>query len=297
MGPLRPAWTWAPVGAELASRGGIHGLHRTLAGPRAGRREWRGGTGDPDVGGVPGPGRRALAPPAGPGRRRSPPGHGSFMKRAARGAKKRAGGKKRGTFVHARETGPHEWVSPLREAAYARLVPRARPGAKGASPAALIPVAPEAPVKQAPERKALQKPKATPILFKQGKGQASPAAPSAGFRSRLHPAALGEELLGAPPSTVWQRRLSEYHLRRHHTTGRPEGHPAPPPHVRWTPLGPSVLMAGQALGRPAMGGRVAGIAIAPGGKLVYAASANGGVFRSDDGGLTWRPLMDAFDQN
>ncbi|MDQ3926046.1 MAG: hypothetical protein M3272_03545, partial [Actinomycetota bacterium] len=34
---------------------------------------------------------------------------------------------------------------------------------------------------------------------------------------------------------------------------------------------------------------------APGGQVVYAASANGGVFRSDDGGISWRSLMDAFD--
>jgi hypothetical protein len=46
-----------------------------------------------------------------------------------------------------------------------------------------------------------------------------------------------------------------------------------------------------------MGGRVAGIAVAPGGKLAYAASANGGVFRTDDGGFSWRPLMDDFDLN
>jgi len=73
------------------------------------------------------------------------------------------------------------------------------------------------------------------------------------------------------------------------------GAPSIPGQKNWTPLGPSVVVNGQAQGLPPIGGRVSGIAVAPGGQVVYAASANGGVFRSDDGGMTWRALMDAFD--
>jgi hypothetical protein len=37
------------------------------------------------------------------------------------------------------------------------------------------------------------------------------------------------------------------------------------------------------------------LAVAPGGAVVFAATANGGVFRSGDGGTTWRSMMDRFD--
>ncbi|HEX7312585.1 MAG TPA: hypothetical protein VF297_01620 [Pyrinomonadaceae bacterium] len=71
--------------------------------------------------------------------------------------------------------------------------------------------------------------------------------------------------------------------------------PLPGPSNNWVPLGPSVLRQGQALNRPAVSGRVAGIAVAPGGLRVYVASANGGVWRSDDGGNNWHSTMDAWD--
>lgn len=73
--------------------------------------------------------------------------------------------------------------------------------------------------------------------------------------------------------------------------------PAPPPANNWIPIGPSVLRGGQAAGTPAVAGRVSGLAVARGGSRVYAASANGGVWRSDDGGRSWRSAMDAFDLN
>jgi len=63
----------------------------------------------------------------------------------------------------------------------------------------------------------------------------------------------------------------------------------------WVPIGPSVVRKGQATGGPPVSGRVSGIAIAPGGSRVYVASADGGVWRSDDGGSSWRPTMDGFD--
>jgi len=201
------------------------------------------------------------------------------MKRAPR--RKRANGKKKVEFVHAREAGPHGWLSPLREASYARLIPRELSEAEVPLPPAPVePVHPEA-----------KKPKVAKAP-KTAEAEKAPGRPRS-YRSRLHPEA-GEEVLSEPPTTVWQHRLSEYHKRRHFVPPA-SGPLAPAP--RWMPLGPSCVLEGQAVGRPAMGGRVAGLAVAPGGKLVYAASANGGVFRSDDGGQSWRPLMDAFDVN
>lgn len=76
--------------------------------------------------------------------------------------------------------------------------------------------------------------------------------------------------------------------------------PAAPPGLttnRWTAIGPLAVQA-QPLGRTtAYSGRVADIAVAPGGKRLYVATANGGVWRSEDSGLTWQSLMDAFDLN
>jgi hypothetical protein len=56
-----------------------------------------------------------------------------------------------------------------------------------------------------------------------------------------------------------------------------------------------VVLNGQTVDDQPVAGRVAGLAVARGGHIVYAASANGGVFRSDDGATTWQSLMDAFD--
>jgi hypothetical protein len=64
--------------------------------------------------------------------------------------------------------------------------------------------------------------------------------------------------------------------------GIPAAIAAARPPNQWTPLGPSVLRKGQAANRPAVSGRVPGIAVAVGGMRVYVASANGGVWRSDD---------------
>ena len=71
--------------------------------------------------------------------------------------------------------------------------------------------------------------------------------------------------------------------------------PVPPPATNWIPIGPSVVRRGQAGGAPPVSGRTVDVAIAPGGTRVYAATANGGLWRSDDSGKTWRSLMDNVD--
>jgi hypothetical protein len=58
----------------------------------------------------------------------------------------------------------------------------------------------------------------------------------------------------------------------------------------WVPIGPSIVVNGQAGGRPRVAGRVRDLAISPDGMRVYAATANGGVWYSADSGTTWSPL-------
>jgi hypothetical protein len=59
---------------------------------------------------------------------------------------------------------------------------------------------------------------------------------------------------------------------------------------RWLPIGPSVILRGQASRDPRVAGRVRDIRTSPDGSRVYAASANGGVWFSGDGGQGWAPL-------
>lgn len=63
----------------------------------------------------------------------------------------------------------------------------------------------------------------------------------------------------------------------------------------WTAIGPAGTRRGQTGNRDnPVSGRVTGIAVAPGGNRVYVATANGGVWRSDDRGRHWQ-AMDQLD--
>lgn len=60
---------------------------------------------------------------------------------------------------------------------------------------------------------------------------------------------------------------------------------------RWVPIGPSVVRSGQAIDRPRVSGRIRALAVEPAAGLrVYAGAAIGGVWYTDDGGLTWSPF-------
>ena len=167
-----------------------------------------------------------------------------------------------------REAGPRKWLFPLLESAYTRLVEPAEADRGGVK-------------------------KSRGVVKSRGGHAVS-------FRSQFQPGE-GENVLHTPEEDFWLKRLREYKERKAasviatRAAALGPGAPVVPGARNWSPLGPSVVLNGQAQGQPAVGGRVGGIAIAPGGQTVYAASANGGVFRSDDGGQSWRSLMDAFD--
>jgi len=69
--------------------------------------------------------------------------------------------------------------------------------------------------------------------------------------------------------------------------------PVPKPGVNWTPLGPSIIIQAIQLGI-IESGRVAALAVGPGGSRIYAGAADGGVWISIDTGSTWTPLDDFF---
>lgn len=193
---------------------------------------------------------------------------------------KKAYPQKRQKSEAVREQGPRKWLFPDLESAYTRLIPR----------------------EEAPAEKL----RAGRAEARRAAKKARPRGKKAGvFQSRLQPG-RGEEVMERVAPTFWTNRLAEY-KRRKVLGGPPRvapriameavmpGMPAIPGQNNWLPLGPSIVARGQAAGRPAVGGRVSGIAIAPGGARVYAATANGGVFRSDDSGASWKSCMDGFD--
>ena len=132
---------------------------------------------------------------------------------------------------------------------------------------------------------------------------AVPREPSVMPRPDVPSAKMGE---GPLPFDFRQRLMADYRqrqgeqlppaARRERGAGK-RGPALPPPANNWIPIGPSVVRQGQAANRPAVSGRVTGLAIAPAATRVYAGSANGGVWRSDDAGLTWHSTMEAWDLN
>ena len=175
------------------------------------------------------------------------------------------------------EGGPREWLLPIRESAYTKLMPKEQ--AEAGRSAAL----------------AKKPPKATKAKKEEG------------FRSTFQPG-RGEEVLASLPCDYWLTHMREFQKRKAGSPRRglgmrgiggppPPGMPVIPGTNNWIPLGPSVQARGSAVGRPAVSGRIPGIAIAPGGTRMYVATACGGVWRSDNGGVPWKSTMDGFDLN
>ncbi len=74
----------------------------------------------------------------------------------------------------------------------------------------------------------------------------------------------------------------------HHAGAMPgPAAPASGRHHLWQQLGPVSLLGGQADGNPRVSGRVNAISVHSAGQRAYAASANGGVWYTKDGGANW----------
>ena len=58
----------------------------------------------------------------------------------------------------------------------------------------------------------------------------------------------------------------------------------------WVPIGPSTVIGGDATNKPRVTGRVRALFVHPNGERVYAATSNGGVWYSSDGGASWRSI-------
>lgn len=71
--------------------------------------------------------------------------------------------------------------------------------------------------------------------------------------------------------------------------------PVNPAGLNWVPLGPISVLEGPGATKPVVSGSVSSLAVTPGGDVVYVGSVNGGVWRSDDGGESFYPLMNALD--
>jgi hypothetical protein len=62
------------------------------------------------------------------------------------------------------------------------------------------------------------------------------------------------------------------------------------PAEAWLPIGPTTTVRGPAETEPRVAGRIRDIAISPDGRRIYAASALGGLWYSEDAGATWEPV-------
>jgi hypothetical protein len=191
--------------------------------------------------------------------------------RAAKKSPKKQPSPSKGQRVKEPEGGPAAWLFPLREGSYSKLVASDSPE----------PLEPARRPQKATARKAAK------------------MRPAKAFASVLQPD-KGEEILAQVADDFWITRLAEYKQRKSSAALlRAQNAIAPMPAIaganNWIPLGPSVVARGQAATRPAIGGRTSGIAVALGGSRIYAATAVGGVWRSDDAGRSWRSCMDGFD--
>jgi hypothetical protein len=108
------------------------------------------------------------------------------------------------------------------------------------------------------------------------------------LRRRLLEQHRRRQLAGARAA---QEVLADEAEREQADGGRPVRRPSVYP-VSWVPIGPSVVRQGQTPVRSPVSGRVRALAVGWGGRVVYAGSANGGVWGSPNGGRSWQPLTD-----
>ena len=129
----------------------------------------------------------------------------------------------------------------------------------------------------------------------------APPAPAADALSDAAPPDLAAPVLAFKFPADFRSSLLHSYRERQQSSEESAVGAAPPaaalaaPANNWVPRGPSVVRRGQAANSPPVSGRIAGIALAREHRRVYVASANGGVWRSDDGGASWRSTMEAWD--
>ncbi len=94
----------------------------------------------------------------------------------------------------------------------------------------------------------------------------------------------------ARPAAVQQMELQENHV-----ANMPKSHVKDALLAPWIPLGPAPIPNGQTLTvSTPVSGRTLAIAVHPTNpNIVYVGAAQGGLYRSTDGGTNWTPLMDS----
>jgi hypothetical protein len=102
-------------------------------------------------------------------------------------------------------------------------------------------------------------------------------------------------LRGLPSAKPDSRNQAIYTMMRDENalrarTGEPDGSP----NAVWQPIGPAPIPNGQTVGRiDPVSGRVSSIAVHPTNpNIAYVGTAQGGLYRTLDGGATWTPLLD-----
>ncbi|RZS86834.1 hypothetical protein EV189_2250 [Motilibacter rhizosphaerae] len=101
----------------------------------------------------------------------------------------------------------------------------------------------------------------------------------------------GRGIPRAVPGALPVQRSASAHPTAAHPAAAPST--AAPPTAGadlWQPLGPTGTLRGQTDGAPRVAGRVKDLAVSPDGTRVYAASALGGLWYSEDGGGHWRAV-------
>ena len=92
-----------------------------------------------------------------------------------------------------------------------------------------------------------------------------------------------------------QEALRQMELQEEFVAGMPQSNLRDGLLAPWTPLGPAPIPNGQTVGvSTPVSGRTISIAVHPTNPdIVYVGAAQGGLYRSTDGGTTWTPLMDS----
>jgi hypothetical protein len=180
--------------------------------------------------------------------------------------------------------GPRKWLIPFLEARYTALRPRT----------------------EEPDDATIERVRAAAMAEIRKPFPTGEDTQPGAYRSRLQPG-HDEQVFAKLSPNYWSEIKRQYRERK--ATSRRgrvltthvsfDGMIQPAPGIagvtNWIPLGPSVVRHAQPTGRPAISGRATGVAIAPGGSKVYVATAEGGVWCSDNGGASWKSTMENFD--